>query len=177
MTENYFEYAVEEKNSGKNRLLRTVLILFYILYSAAFFLVFYLLLIPQIIALLPFTLLIIVPITWRYVSVTHEYIISTGEISFAHIYANRKRKEVIKLPIRELCRIEPGVNIGRGGKESFFAVYDFRSSPDSPDAYRIVYKDQKDRSCLIWFEATKKALKLMRIYNPNAVVGGQDLRY
>ena len=98
MTENYFEYAVEEKNGGKNRLLRAILILFYILYSAAFFLAFYMLLVPQLIALLPFTLLIIVPLTWRYVSVTHEYIISTGEISFANIYANRKRKEVLKLP-------------------------------------------------------------------------------
>ena len=174
MTENYFEYAVEEKNSGKNRLLRAALILAYVLYSAAFFLVFYLLLIPQIIALLPFSLLIIVPLTWRYVSVTHEYIISTGEISFANIYANRKRKEILKLSIKELCRVEP---TEATGKESFFRVYDFRSAADSPDSYRILYKDEKDRLCLVYFEATKKALKLMRIYNPNAVVGGKELRY
>lgn len=174
MTENYFEYAVEEKNGGKNRLLRAILILFYILYSAAFFLAFYMLLVPQLIALLPFTLLIIVPLTWRYVSVTHEYIISTGEISFANIYANRKRKEVLKLTIRELCRIEPDE---KHRKENFFRVYDFRSAPDTPDSYRILYKDEKDRLCLVYFEATKKALKLMRIYNPGAVVGGKDLRY
>ena len=177
MTENYFEYAVEEKNSGKNRLLRTMLVLAYVVYSAAFFILFYTLLIPQIIALLPFTLLIIVPLTWRYVSVTHEYIISTGEISFAHIYANRKRKEIVKLPIRELCRVEPCAHQGRDEKGNFFRTYDFRSSPDSPDAYRIVYNDEKGRRCLVLFDATKKALKLMRIYNPSGVVGGQDLRY
>ena len=174
MTENYFEYAVDEKNGGKNRILRAALICFYVRYAVAFFLVFYLLLLPQIIALLPFTLLIIVPLTWRYVTVTHEYIISTGEISFAHIYANRKRKEVLKLTIREICRVEPCEG---QEKETFFRTHSFLSTPNSPDSYRILYKDEKDRLCLIQFEATKKALKLIRMYNPSAVVGGKELRY
>lgn len=174
MTENYFEYAVEEKATGKNLIRRVLLILFYLIFSLAFFIAFSAIKIPQLIALLPLLLFIMVALTWRYVSVTHEYIIAVGEISFVNIYAGRKRKEILKLSVREAEEIAPdeGKTLPAVDK-----VYDFRSSPSTPDSYYLVFKDGKEKRCLVYFEATRKALKLLQLYNPGAVKQGKTLRY
>ena len=56
-------------------------------------------------------------------------------------------------------------------------VLDFRSEAKTPDSYYLTFKDDKDKLCLVYFEATKKALKLMQLYNPGAVKLGKALRY
>ena len=60
MTENYFEYAVDQKPNGKNLVYRILLIMSYIVFALAYFLFFYTVKIPQVIALLPFFLLFLV---------------------------------------------------------------------------------------------------------------------
>ena len=166
MTDNYFEYAVEEKTTGKNRRLRTLLIFSYVLFSVLFFFLFCIIHIPQVIALLPFLLWIFVFYTWQYVSVTHEYIIATGEIRFCHIYGNRKRKEVLALPIRDIRAMIPAVQHTQGRDE---VVFDFRSAADAPDSYCLFFRDRQDRACVVYFEATPKALRLLQMYNPAAL--------
>ena len=174
MTENYFEYAVDEKPSGKNLLRRCLLITFYIVFALVFFLFFYSLQFPHLIAILPLILLIIVLFTWQYVSVTHEYIIAVGEITFARIYSNRRRKTFLQLPIRELLEVVPDDGQKQPGIDR---ILDFRSEANTPDSYYLVFRDEKDKLCLVYFEATKKALKLMQLYNPGAVKFGKTLRY
>ena len=173
MTENYFEYAVDEKPKGKNLLLRVLLITVYVALSLGYVLAFVATM-PQLIAMLPFLLAIVVAFTWRYVSVTHEYIIAVGEITFAHIYANKKRKEVLRLSARDLREVSPDdgekpMNVDR--------VYDFRSEKNTPDSYCLVFQNEKGKCCLVYFEATKKALKLLQLYNPSVVKFGKTLRY
>ncbi|MBQ8175184.1 MAG: hypothetical protein IJ009_07275 [Clostridia bacterium] len=175
MTDNYFEYAVDAKPSGKNLLFRILLIISYALFAALFFVVFYAIHIPHLIALLPFSLVIFVMITWRYVSCTYEYIIAVGEISFARIYSNKLRKEILRLHIRDLRCVmpeEPNTNMGR-----YARVYDFRSAPTTPDSYCLVFVDGREKECLVYFEATNKALKLLSMYNPSAVSTHKKTRY
>ena len=174
MTDNYFEYAVDEKPCGKNLVLRILLITGYVLFSLAFFLLFISIRIPHVIALLPILLLIIVLFSWKYVSVTHEYIIAVGEITFAHIYANRRRKEVLRLAVRDLKEIAPDDGQVQQGIDK---TYDFRSEKNAQDSYYLVFQNEREQTCLVYFEATKKALKLMQIYNPGAVKFGKSLRY
>lgn len=174
MTDNYFEYAVDEKLSGKNLTYRILLISFYVIFSLAFFLCFCLIGVPQIIAILPILLLILVRFTWKYVSVTHEYIIATGEITFVHIYGNRYRKVILNLLIRDLMEVAP--DDGQP-QPSIDKMYDFRSASNTPDSYYLIFQREDDKRCLLYFEATKKALKLMQLYNPGAVRLGKNLRY
>jgi hypothetical protein len=173
MTENYFEYAVDKKAKGKHLLFRVLLIVFYVVFSLAYFLAFVTTM-PQIIAMLPFLLFIIVLFTWRYVNVTYEYIIAVGEITFSRIFGNKNRKDVLQLPIRELIEVSPDMGEKLTG---FDKVYDFRSESSTPDSYILIFMDGKDRRCLVYFEATKKALKLLQLYNPGAVKFGKALRY
>ena len=121
------------------------------------------------------TALILVLFTWRYVSVTHEYIIAVGEIAFSHIYANRKRKEVLRLSIREIEGVFFDEMDVRGKKIE--KTYDFRSEANTPDSYCILFLDEKERRCLVYFEATRKAIKLLQLYHPHAVKTGKSLRY
>lgn len=174
MTENYVEYAVDKKAKGKNRVLRILLVFLYVLLSAAYFVLFYAIRIPQLVALLPFFLVILIFYTWRYVAVTHEYIIAVGEITFSNIYANRKRKQILKLAVRDLCSVGPDDGMRPTG---FARVYDFRSASDTPDSYCLIFRDERERECLVYFEATNKALKLMHTYNPTAVIIRGKMRY
>ena len=174
MTENYFEYAVDQKPNGKNLVYRILLIMSYIVFALAYFLFFYTVKIPQVIALLPFFLLFLVICTWRYVALTYEYIIAVGEITFSRIYANRKRKDVLQISIRDLIEVSPDEGQSPASVDK---VYDFRSEKNTPDSYYLIFQDGHDRRCLVYFEATRKALKLMQLYNPGAVKLGKSLRY
>lgn len=174
MSDNYLEYAVDQKAEGKNLRLRVLLVSGYILAAVLIFVVLYRVRIVQLVALLPLLLLILVLWTWRYVSVTHEYIIATGEISFAEIYSNRRRKEVLRLRVRDVRAIEPAADHRPSDVER---VYDFRGSEKTPDAYWILFRDDKDRNCLAYFEATAKALRLLAMYNPAAVRATKKTRY
>lgn len=174
MTDNYLEYAVDAKPSGKNLVFRVLLILGYVLFAVLFFVLFYAIHIPHLIALMPFCVIILIACTWRYVSSTYEYIIEVGEISFSKIYSNKLRKEILRLHIRDLVRVVPTETLG---SRSFAKTYDFRSAPDTPDAYGIVFKDNAERECLVYFEATGKALKLLSMYNPSAVSAQKKTRY
>ena len=174
MTENYFEYTVDEKAKGKNFWLRFLLIVLYVIFSLVYFVFFYSIRIPHLIALLPFFMLMIVMFTWRYVNVSHEYIIETGEIIFSNIYSNRKRKEILRIVVRDIENVLPEVD---ATNQKIDKIYDFRSEKATPDSYCIIFTDKHEKRCLVYFEATKKALKLMKLYNPSAVMIEKTLRY
>lgn len=174
MTDNNFEYVVDEKAKGKNLIFRILLIAFYIVFGLAYFIFFCRIGFVPVIAMLPFLLWIIIFFTWRYVSVSHEYIIATGEITFSHIYSNKKRKEVLRLSIREVTEVAPYDERKQTGIKK---IYDFRGDKDSPDSYFLVFKTKTDAYALVYFEATKKALKLMQLYNPGVVKMEKTLRY
>ena len=43
-------------------------------------------------------------------------------------------------------------------------------TPTSPDAYFATFENEKKEKCIVYFEATEKALKICRFYNPAATV-------
>ncbi len=171
MQENSFEYAIDCKPEGKLFWRRFLLVLLYIVVSVAFLVFFIAVRIPQVIALLPILLWILVHYTWLYVSVSYEYVIEVGEISFAVIYDNRKRRELLRVPVRELEAVffeEPATTYDR--------VCDFRSSKRAVDTYYLSYYEG-NAHILVLFEATKRAIKLLSLYNPSVVRMGKTLRY
>ncbi len=56
-------------------------------------------------------------------------------------------------------------------------VLDFRGSPKSPDSY-FLRLDENGRKTIVYFEATNKAVKVMKFYNSKGLVMPQNpLRY
>ena len=53
-----------------------------------------------------------------------------------------------------------------GATQSYSAL----TTPTSPDAYFATFENEKKEKCIVYFEATEKALKICRFYNPAATV-------
>lgn len=174
MEANSFTYAVDRHAEGRYRLRRIFLITLYVLFVLVSFVVIYITRIPQVFALCPLFLFILVFYTWRYCQVTNEYVIEVGEISFTRIYGNRKRRPFLCLPIRSLARIAPQKDFALN---RYRRVYDFRRTVTSPDNYAAEFVNERDERCLVLFEGTKKALRLFRLYNAAATTVKQDLTY
>ena len=167
-----YEYVVARAKVGKYRLARIALFCGYILYVIGFFLVFALarLFVP-LIALIPLTTWILVFFTWRYVNVDYEYSITSGVITLTKIYGNRTRKTITSMTLKNAAVIAP-LSWKHPQYDAYHAeqVYNILSSPDTPDAYCILYVDENQMRCAILFEATSQALKICRFYNAPATV-------
>lgn len=175
MNENSTVYAIDRKHEGAFGFFRLGMIALYAAVVLAFFLVVYMTRLIPVFAMCPFLMMILVLATWRYTQVTNEYRIEVGEIIFTRIYGNRSRKELIKLRIREDVQEVFPAEDARGG--NYAKVYDFRGSVNTPDAYCLVFTGSKDERCIVYFEATRKAIKLLSLYNPAVVSGKKELRY
>lgn len=175
MNENNFtSYAVDRKPEGKFGLLRIGLIALYIAFALLGFLIVYTIGIIPVYAICPLLLYILWLATWRYTQVTYEYTVEVGDITFTRSYGGRKKVEMLRIHVREATAIHPTEDeVGVG----YTAVYDFRSSTKAPDSYCIVFLNEKEERCLAYFEATRKAIKLLSLYNSAAVSGKKELRY
>ena len=166
---HYTEYAVTQKPEGKYRLRRLLLIALYILYPIAYMVLFASLNLPMLIIFTPVTLWMLIFFTWRYVSVEHEYMIASGTITFVDIYGGRSRRVLFSCEIRDMMQIAPLTQ----EYEKFLSdadVIDLRGSVKAEDGYFFTIKDQNGQKAAVLFEATEKAVKIMKYYNPVTVV-------
>ncbi|MBQ8748026.1 MAG: hypothetical protein IJZ08_09215 [Clostridia bacterium] len=165
---NYTEYTVAQKAEGKNLTNRLLLILLYTVYSVVFA-VFFLagpVKIPMLVALLPVTLWIIIFFTWRFVSVEHEYMLASGVMTFVDIYGGRKRKALFACPVKEMREIAP---LRPTTQLNAKTVIDMRGSVKSADSYYFIINDRDGESAAVLFEATSKAVQIMKYYNSATV--------
>lgn len=177
---NYTEYAVAQKSEGKWRTKRILLILLYIAVGFIWLVgVVGILKIWPLGMFLPILVWMLVFFTWRYVSVEHEYTMASGVITFSEIYGRRSRRQKCEFKIRELTKIAPLHNDYRDAYDArdITIRYDFRGSTKSPDAYFFTFRTEDGKSGVVFFEATAKALKIFRFYNPSATVMSTTLRY
>jgi len=177
---NYTEYVVAQKPEGSLRTKRILLILLYVAFSIGWIVgVVGVLKIWPLGMFTPVFTWMLVFFTWRYVSIEHEYTMASGTITFTEIYGRRSRKQVFEYKIKEMTKIAP---VSDPYKNDYDAKdieirYDFRGSSSSPDAYFFTFKNSAGKSGVVFFEATAKALKIFRFYNPSATVMSTSLRY
>ena len=172
---NYTEYVVSQKAEGKWMLRRLLLIGLYVVFSIAWLIVVVgVLMIWPLGMFTPLLTWMLVFFTWRYVSVEHEYVMSSGVITFSDIYGRRTRRQKAEFRIKELTKIAPAAEYEAKDTE---IVYDFRGSEKSPDSYFFTFRDENGKNGTVFFEATAKSLKIFRFYNPSATVMSDTLRY
>lgn len=171
---NLYEYVVKQKTEGVWVLRRIAMLALYVLFVIMWFIFGAVTNFWPLLALIPVTLWMVVFFTWRYVSLEYEYSILAGEVTVSNIYGGRSKKAILKVKIKEMTKIAPWHADAADEDIKRFAPtreYSAVSTMDSPDVYcaLFVHPDTGDR-CVLWFEATERALKVFRFYNAPATV-------
>ncbi|MEA4832024.1 MAG: hypothetical protein VB118_05335 [Oscillospiraceae bacterium] len=177
-TANYVEYLVPRKNTGKvlaQKILIILALVVVFIVSSAFLLEK----MPAIGAVYALLFIILGWYLWRFVSVEYEYVIAAGEMEMEAIYGRRQRKKLcgFKLADVEFCapveeqyknRIEsPDI------KKKIIAA----DSMSSPSLYFIIYKDANGQKQLLYFNAIKKAVDILKFYRRDIIVASDKLIY
>ena len=174
-----YEFAVSQKIEGKWLLARIGLVFFYASYVVGLLLLgMRYSLIAPLLALIPITLWVIVFISWRYVDVDYEYSITSGVLTFSKIFGNRSRRTVLEIKLHDAVRIAPLDNAEHSARATAFhpeREYSAISSLKADDIYFILFEYEDPRSkekrrAIFYFEATAKALRICRFYNPSGTV-------
>ncbi len=174
---NYAEYVVAQKSEGTYRLKRILMVVAYVVFTGAVFGTLCAVKIFPVIALLPVLVWFVIWMTWRYVSVEHEYVIASGMMTFTDIYGNRTRKKLFEKKIKDMERIAPMTDEYAAEYADAAVRYDWRGSAKSPDSYFFTCKDENGKKTVVFFEATNKAIKIMHFYNSHATVMCDTLRF
>ncbi len=166
-----YEYSVSRKPEGVFGLMKFLLIMLYISFVIIYFAIIYITRIIPLGALIPVALWILVFFTWRYVKQDYKYEISGSILTFTVIYGGRKNRKPIKIHINEAKAILPlseateQISLHKP-KKSYSAL----PHKAEPDAYALLFADERGRNCVLYFKATADALHLLNIYNHNVVI-------
>lgn len=171
---NLYEYVVKQKIEGSWRIKRMGMFALYALFVIIWFIFGAITNFWPLLALIPVTLWMVVFFTWRYVSLEYEYSILAGEVTVSNIYGGRSKKAILKVKIKDMSKVAPWHADGADEEIKKFAPtkeYNAVSTMDSPDVYYALFTDADsgDR-CVLWFEATERALKVFKYYNASATV-------
>jgi hypothetical protein len=166
-----YEFVVAQKREGKIQLFRILAVVSYVLFFCVVAAALILLHFPWMVAVLPIFEWMLIFFTWRYRSVEFEYSMTSGNITFSYIYGGRSRKTALETAIKRFQEIAPldDAALSRLEARDIQKEYRFISSDDAPDIYYALLEEDGELSVVL-FEATQKALGILRFYNPLTVV-------
>ena len=163
-----YEYVVARSNKGAGKVKPFLFIVGYIVIALAL-LTFALVskIGAPLISLAPLAIAVVIFFTWRYTKIESEYSITSGVLTLSEIYGGRSRKTVVEFKLKDCEEIAPLSDFGGRREAETDVTYTALSSNQSPNAYFAAFEDEKGRKCVLFFEATEKALKICRFYNPS----------
>ena len=168
---NTCEYGAEQKSEGKWKLLRTLVLVGYILLVLVYFVVLYIIRLLPLFAITPIWLWILCHFTWRYTKPDYRYFIEKGTFTFYVYYGKKSRKEKTKFTVSSAEAIAPKDTLVEKIKEfNPVNIYSAVPSVKASDVYAVLYTDKNGKRCVLYFVATSTALKLLRFYNSKTVV-------
>lgn len=115
---------------------------------------------------------VIIPATFRYVQIEFEYVIKGGTMTVNHIYGRKTRKEwMAPATVSTFDFIKPYEG---EAKEAVNAAdiknRIFAANEGNPDNYCAVFTNEKGEKTAVVFQATNKALQIMKFLNRNTEV-------
>ena len=170
MDENGFNSLTHSvKCDGKkNKRAHRLLLLGYILFAIA-----YIVLVTVPVQLwpalggLPFLLLVFVKITWWRLDYDIEYSLSGGELRVERIYSASRRREMVRLRVKDASAIGP---VGEIHVPKSTPITDLRGTSVGTDDYCIVYRNSEGKECAIYIELSTKLIKTIAKFNPATVI-------
>ena len=170
---NAYEHIVKQKVEGNLLYKKICLILAYIIiFTMPLFLILTLcpvfLWVPFILVIATITVIAIL-MTWKYTSVEFEYSIVGDTISFVSIYGKKSRKGKLSVAIKDFSEIGKYTDAAEKHLEEVVIDRDylFISHLMAEHLYYGLFDDDGDK-CIVYFEATDKALSLIKKYNFSA---------
>ena len=126
---------------------------------------------PWAITFLPLLIWAMIFFTWRFVSPEYEYSTLSGEITFTTIFGGKSRRKLFTINIRDFQKIAPYDEAAEAYVSAQKCARDFQcmSSLQAPDLYYGIFMLGEEK-CVVYFEATEKALKILKYYNIGTVV-------
>lgn len=163
-----YEYVVAKKNKGTQKLKPVILIIGYVALTIGLLLFALVTKIgAPLIALAPLALVAVIFLTWRYTKIEFEYSITSGVLTFSEIYGSRSRKAITEFKLKDCFNISPLSEMEPQTENNADVCYSALADTASPNAYFAEFDNDKGKRCIFLFEATEKALKICRFYNPS----------
>ena len=167
MFENSCEYIIKEKNEGKVLLKKLGMLAAYVLLALTLT-VLNLNFAPVELRLLFFALIVIavgitVFVTWRFVCVEYEVIISGGELTVTALYGKSISRRVISKSLNSFSEMgdyddRAFEEISKLGMQKNYLCI---SSLSAPRIYYAIFEEEKERH-ILYFDVTDKAAELLQ---------------
>ncbi len=168
---NYAEFSYEVKSEGKVKTLRTLAVIGYVAFVAAFFLVCYLSRVIPLFALAPIFTWILIFFTWSLVKFDYYFEFKTGMLELGKITGGKKgRKKQPKLTVhvKEAEFIAPFEGEYTEKVKEATEIYDLSSSQSSDKRIILLYTDKGVKRAVI-FEGTARIANLLASFCQNSV--------
>ncbi len=172
---NIADYTVSKKVEGKYKTQR---ILFWVVSIVA---ILALILVGCIInpflglALIVFSVMVIMALNYflfRYLKIEYSYAIENSELICTEIYGNTADKLLLRIKTSSIERVIPyeGEYKAEVDRTGFEKKTDLRSTPNTDQAYCVLYRKDDGKQGVVFLEACNKTLKAFKYYNSQNTV-------
>ena len=172
---NIADYTVSKKVEGKYKTQR---ILFWVVSIVA---ILALILVGCIInpflglALIVFSVMVIMALNYflfRYLKIEYSYAIENSELICTEIYGNTADKLLLRIKTSSIERVIPyeGEYKAEVDRTGFEEKTDLRSTPNTDQAYCVLYRKDDGKMGVVFLEACNKTLKAFKYYNSQNTV-------
>ncbi len=164
-----FEFAVAEKPEGRRKAVVTLARIGVIAVFVGLIILFLAVKLYQFV-IIPLSFLGVFMYFWKIFNRECEYSMTSGVMTFSYIYGGMRRKKVLDLTIKECKEIAPVTEETMAHLNALGVEKDYRfvSSISADDMYYATF-DLDGKSCVVYFEATEKALSILYYYNHSTV--------
>lgn len=164
---NYTEHLVKKELDSKLILARVLIILMtLVLFGGVIYLMFGPVKIPHVAVVAVVLIIYAAMQLWGLTSIEYEYLIVSGTMSVDKIISSKKRRQIVEFRVPAAEKILPYKDARLEGVEVIYGV----SSVNAEDAYCAVFTTDKGEKKALVFNATRKALEMLRYYNKNCVI-------
>ena len=158
---NSTEYVYDQKNEGKVKTKRTLMVIAYVLFITGFFIMCMATKILPLFAIGPLLLYILVLCTWRIVKFDCYWDFGAGTLTIGKIKVNKNgRRKSPKVSIHVKEAIDIGYYETGYMPEGVDKVYDYSESPTSDKRIYILFRDG-DKTALAIIEGTARLGSLL----------------
>lgn len=164
---NYTEHLVKKETDAKTLLARIgIILLSFALFGLVLFLMFGPIKIPSIAVVAVVLIIYLAMVLWSFTNVEYEYLIVSGTMSMDKIISTKKRRQIVEFKVPTAEKIIPYKDAKLDGVSVIYGV----SSPNAEDAYCAIFTTENGEKTALVFNATRKALDMLRYYNKNCVI-------
>ncbi len=172
---NYSEYSYEKAVTGKDKMKRALYFIGIVLVMLLPVLIAMLFKVYFIMYVMPLVLILGVPLAkyfYKYFQVEYKNTVDRSTFKMELIHGKSKPRLLYEADVKDMEFAVPltAENLGKYKDVQRDVTARCLVTDDSPDAYITLFKDKNGKKVFLYFEGSKKALKIMNYYNKNVVV-------